>query len=212
MYLWQMPHEKPLVMRSNRATSPGDVQEFLMKTGDEPVYKTGGRIVAAHLKKGMDLQERRCSMRRKEKEIFDRREMDEIIRRSSVLRLAMVDGGRPYLVPVCFGYHENALYIHCAPEGRKIDILRQSPLVCFEFDLDASIVRADKACNWTVRYSSVIGYGVAVFIHDARLKRDALKIIMNQYADAEIHIPEKAVDTVAIIRIDIMEMTGKRSG
>jgi hypothetical protein len=35
---------------------------------------------------------------------------------------------------------------------------------------------------------------------------------MNQYADSEIHIPEKAVDTVAVIRIDITEMTGKRSG
>lgn len=151
-------------------------------------------------------------MRRKDKEIAHRREMDEIIRRSSVLRLAMVDGRRPYLVPVCFGYHENALYIHCAPEGRKVDILRKSPLVCFEFDLDACIVRAEKPCNWTVKYSSIIGYGVAEFVHDARLKRDALKIIMNQYADSEIHIPEKAVDTVAVIRIDITEMTGKRSG
>ena len=42
-------------------------------------------------------------MRRKDKEITNRAEMESIIRRSMVCRLALADENLPYLVPLCFG-------------------------------------------------------------------------------------------------------------
>ncbi len=59
-------------------------------------------------------------MRRKEKEIADKSEIESIIRKSLVCRLGIVDAGLPYIVPLCFGYDNGALFFHSAKEGRKI--------------------------------------------------------------------------------------------
>lgn len=79
-------------------------------------------------------------MRRSEKEITDKTQIDSIIFRSKVYRLGLSDEGQPYIVPLCFSYDGKALYFHCAKEGRKIDILRKNSNVCFEFDIVEGIV------------------------------------------------------------------------
>jgi len=65
-------------------------------------------------------------MRRKEKEITDSAEIEQIIRKARVCRLGLVDDREPYVVPVCFGYEKNAFYFHCAPEGRKIELIKKN--------------------------------------------------------------------------------------
>ena len=74
-------------------------------------------------------------MRRKENEITDKAEIESIIKQSWVCRLAMSVDGEPYVVPLCFGYAEDVLYLHSAKEGKKIEMLKQNSAVCFEFDL-----------------------------------------------------------------------------
>ncbi len=44
----------------------------------------------------------RNAMRKIEKEIKDRAEIDSVIRRSQVCRLGMPDDGKPYAVPLSF--------------------------------------------------------------------------------------------------------------
>ncbi|HNU36390.1 MAG TPA: pyridoxamine 5'-phosphate oxidase family protein, partial [Methanomassiliicoccales archaeon] len=68
-------------------------------------------------------------MRKAEREIMDQGELEEVIRRAEVCRLAMVDDGKPYIVPMNFGYRNGCLYFHCAKEGRKLDVLRENPKV-----------------------------------------------------------------------------------
>jgi nitroimidazol reductase NimA-like FMN-containing flavoprotein (pyridoxamine 5'-phosphate oxidase superfamily) len=152
-------------------------------------------------------------MRRQEKEITDRSQLEAIIAASQVCRLAMSDGGQPYIVPLCFGYRENRLYFHSAAEGRKIDILRRNPQVCFEFDLDARTVPSDSACGWTMHYHSVIGFGTAEILDGPEDKRLALEIIMKHYAgDGPHHFAGKAFDKTLVIQVTIAQMTGKQSG
>jgi len=79
-------------------------------------------------------------MRKKEKEITDKTEIESIILRSSVCRLALSEDNQPYIIPLCFGYEENTLYFHSALEGKKLGILRSNNKVCFEFDSDHRIV------------------------------------------------------------------------
>ena len=79
-------------------------------------------------------------MRRKEKEITDRGEIEAIIHQSDVCRLAMADAGGHYIVPLNFGFSENSLYLHTAQKGRKIDILKKNPRVFFEFYLGVSVI------------------------------------------------------------------------
>lgn len=152
-------------------------------------------------------------MRRSEKEITDRSEIDAVIRRSKVCRLGLSDHGQPYVVPLCFGYDGHVLYLHCAGEGRKLDILRQNANVCVEFDVFEGVIEASKACQWGMRYQSVMGFGIARFIEDREEKRKALSLLMAQYTQDgfAVSIPEDAVTRTVIIRIDIRELTGKQS-
>ena len=86
-------------------------------------------------------------MRRKEQEITDKEEMEAIIRKSLVCRLAMADEGTPYIVPLCFGYQDNTLYFHSARKGKKLDILKKNNRVSFEFDTDTEIQKDKEACK-----------------------------------------------------------------
>ena len=150
-------------------------------------------------------------MRRKEKEITAKDEIESIIRKSTVCRLGLVDDSWPYIVPLCFGYRNNALYFHTAKEGRKIEILKRNNQLCFEFDIQTELKPGKTACAWGMKYCSVIGYGTALFIEDPEQKRQALDIIMAQYADGAFEYSQKAFDQALVIKVDITEMSGKKS-
>ncbi|MCP4688126.1 MAG: pyridoxamine 5'-phosphate oxidase family protein, partial [Desulfobacterales bacterium] len=57
--------------------------------------------------------------------------------------------------------------------------------------------------------------GRAEFIRESQAKRDALDVIMAQYSDetfGSYEYPDKFLKMVAVIKVKIQEMTGKRSG
>ena len=151
-------------------------------------------------------------MRRKEKQITSREEIEAIIGRADVCRLAMVDGNEPYIVPMNFGYADNSLFFHSAREGRKIDILRSNNRVCFEFDIDRQVTSGGaKACKWGFQYQSVIGTGQAYFIDEPEAKKTALEIIMRQYTDQAFEFDDRVVSKTLVFGIAIETLTGKRS-
>ena len=151
-------------------------------------------------------------MRRKDQEITDINAIEDIIRKGQVCRLALSENGRPYIVPLCFGYKENNLYFHSAREGKKIDILRKNKNVCFEIDIDQELVKGKKACNCSMKYRSVIGFGKAEIVEDVDLKRRALNIIMQNYLEGFFKYPEESIKNTVIIRVEIESMTGKKLG
>jgi uncharacterized protein len=150
-------------------------------------------------------------MRRSEKEITDKLAIEKIINASLVCRLALSDGNQPYIVPLCFGYQDRALYFHSALEGKKIDILKKNNCTCFEFDVNSEIIKAEKACKWGMKYQSVIGFGKAVLVENIAEKKKALNIIMNHYSDRDFQFTDKAIKKIAVIKIEIEGMTGKHS-
>ena len=150
-------------------------------------------------------------MRQAEREIRERCELEEVIRRAEVCRLAMVDEGEPYIVPMNFGYREGKLYFHCAREGRKLDILRSNPRVCFEMEGEAQIVRGEKPCQWTSRFESVIGWGEAVVITDKEGVEEGLQALMEHYTSGPFHFDPRSLSLTAVIRVDVESMSGKRS-
>jgi nitroimidazol reductase NimA-like FMN-containing flavoprotein (pyridoxamine 5'-phosphate oxidase superfamily) len=151
-------------------------------------------------------------MRRKKKEISDESGIIAIIEKANVCRLGMVDGNKPYIVPLCFGYHDNVLYFHGSLKGLKIDLIRKNPNVCFEFDLIAETIESEDTCDWSMKYQSVIGFGKAVFIESSEEKREALSIIMARYSDRRFQFPENRLKATAVIKVKIESMTGKHSG
>jgi len=151
-------------------------------------------------------------MRRRDREIRDRSEIEGILDRSDVLRLGLCDAGRPYVVPMNFGRDGDRIYLHCAPEGRKLDAIRRNPLVCFEADIDVQVVAGATPCEWSCRYRSVIGWGTASIVVDREERRRGLEILLRHYAKGQAEIGEEALDGVVVLRVEIESLTGKRAG
>ena len=151
-------------------------------------------------------------MRRKEKAISDRAALEAIIHEATVCRLGMVDSDRPYIVPLNFGYRDNVLFFHGALKGRKIDLIEANPQVCFEMEIEVETLEQAEACEWSMRFKSIIGFGRASLVEDLAAKREALAVIMAHYAEAPYTFPDNKVAATAVIRVDIDAMTGKQSG
>ncbi len=77
-------------------------------------------------------------MRRNEHELTDQERIDTLIGSCQVCRLGFVDGDRPYIVPLNFGYAldggRRIFYFHGAREGRKMDLARRNGTAGFELD------------------------------------------------------------------------------
>lgn len=151
-------------------------------------------------------------MIRTEREISDESCINAILQKSTVCRLGMVDGDKPYVVPLCFGYDDSCLYVHGSIKGRKIDILRRNPNVCFEFDLIAEPIESADPCDWSMKYQSVIGFGKAVFLDSTEDKRQALDVIMAQYSNRQYQFPDNMLKATAVIKIEIDSITCKQAG
>lgn len=151
-------------------------------------------------------------MRRSDREILDPELIDSIIRGAEICRIAMCSNNIPYVVPMNFGYKDGILYLHSAKEGKKIDILRENPRVCFEMESGIELIPGELACDYSMKYYSVIGSGEAFFIEDREEKKKALDVIMEKVTGRLEHVyNEKAVDAVLIIAVSVKELSAKKS-
>jgi nitroimidazol reductase NimA-like FMN-containing flavoprotein (pyridoxamine 5'-phosphate oxidase superfamily) len=168
-------------------------------------------------------------MRRNDREITDRDEIGAILHGAMVCRLGLADGDGPYIVPMSFGYEDGVLWLHSAPEppenrsgsspgssmevsdGKKIAMIRKDPRCCFEADICDRVIRRDNPCSWGMQYRSVIGFGRAEIATDPEEKRHGLTCIMRHYGGGTREFSEKDLHRVAVIRIDIESMTGKKA-
>jgi nitroimidazol reductase NimA-like FMN-containing flavoprotein (pyridoxamine 5'-phosphate oxidase superfamily) len=151
-------------------------------------------------------------MRKTNQEITDWSVLEEILSGAYICRVAMMDGNKPYLLPFNYGYRERTLYIHSAPEGKKITLLKQNPHVCFEVEDAVTIIPGKKACTWSTRYRSLVGEGKAEILADPGSKRDGLAVIMAQHGAGElIDFEETQLKKLVILKITITSLTAKQS-
>lgn len=150
-------------------------------------------------------------MRRKDKEITAIQEIEEIIGQAKLCRLGLSRANRPYIVPLSFGYADRILYFHSAPEGEKLEIMRENSAACFEIDLDVAEMRGDNPCNWSMRYRSVVGFGEISFLEDMAVKKKALAHIIGHYSEEGYDLSDDAVQGLTVFQLKIEHMTGKKS-
>lgn len=151
-------------------------------------------------------------MRKHNQEITDVKIIEEILSYSEICRIAMMDGDKPYILPFNYGYENNSIYIHCAPEGKKIDLLKINSSVCFEIEHTAELLKAEKACKWSTRYRSIVGYGEVRIISEFDQKKRGWEIIMRSNgAEGALEFEKKHVDAVAILKLEISSLNAKQS-
>jgi uncharacterized protein len=135
--------------------------------------------------------------------------IEDIIRKALVCRLALSVNDQPYLVPVCFGYTDGRLFFHSGPGGKKLEMLAQNPLVCFELETDVEVMPNSSPCRFSMRYRSVIGRGRAVTLGNEREKRYGLDAIIRQYGGLPGDYGPEVLAGVEVVAITIDEMTCK---
>lgn len=156
-------------------------------------------------------------MRRTDREVTDPAAIDAIIRACPCCRLGLRDGEGVYLVPMNFGFTnvdgQRTFYFHSAPEGHKIDLLRQAKTVAFELDCGCAVTPAATACSHSANYRSVMGQGCVRFLETQTDKRAALTEIMRQNTGKDDWtFPDEAVDCVAVFVLDVQTITAKQRG
>ena len=121
------------------------------------------------------------------------------------------DGGYPYAVPLSYAYSGGKIYIHCAPEGHKLDAIAREEKVSF------CVVERDDVVpeEYTTRYRSAIAFGRARVLTQPQELRPALMAICRKYApgqdarsEGEI---EGALGRVAVIEVEVDHLSGKES-
>ena len=153
-------------------------------------------------------------MRRKDRQITEIEAIRAILDKAQVLHLAMIDGDRPYVVPLHYGYSlidgRLTLYLHSAKEGRKLDVLQKNGRVAFVLETDVSSISGGEIpCKYGAAYASVMGEGRATILTDPVEKTDALTMLMKTQTGRNFYITEAMTDTVAVLRIDVEAFTAK---
>ena len=102
-------------------------------------------------------------MRKANREVKDRNEIIEIMKKCDVCRLVFNNGDYPYIVPLNFGLDTNEekiiLYFHSALEGTKVEIMKREMKASFEMDCKHELQYDEAKGYCTMAYESVIGKG-----------------------------------------------------
>lgn len=153
-------------------------------------------------------------MRRKDREISDLHQMENIISQCQICHLALASPeGRPYAVALNFGYEPGnppSLYFHCAKAGKKLDLIRENPHCAFILDRSLGLVTGPMACDWGMKYESVMGTGMIEILTDPAQRRAGLDRIMAQYGHRSPTYRVEALEKTLVLRLIIEEMTAKR--
>ncbi len=160
-------------------------------------------------------------MRRHQDEITGREEIDTILRRCTVGRLATIGRhGYPYITPVNYTYLNGSIYFHSAREGEKMENIQSEPKVCFEVDIPLSYLgraydSTRPVCQVTQFYHCVIIRGRAEIVMDIKEKIAALNSLMASHENMpdfdEITKDTAAVSACHVVAVRIESISGKRN-
>lgn len=139
----------------------------------------------------------------------------EVIDKCEVCYIGLIDfDNKPYVLPFNFGYENGIVYLHSAPIGKKIDVLKTNPDICVTFSTDHQLFGRHEqvACSYGMKYKSVLITGKVEFIEDYDEKVRVLNIIMRKYTGKDFDYNAPAVNNVAIYKVMPEKTETKFSG
>ena len=153
-------------------------------------------------------------MRRKDRQVTDNEKIQAVIDSCHCCRIGFNDSGTIYIVPLNFGYIKDnncyTLYFHSAKEGRKINLIKNSPNVGFEMDTGYQIKTADIACNYSAKFQSIIGNGTVKIVDDINEKIKGLSLLMKHNTGRHDRtFDEKMINAVTVFKLTVTELSCK---
>jgi nitroimidazol reductase NimA-like FMN-containing flavoprotein (pyridoxamine 5'-phosphate oxidase superfamily) len=143
--------------------------------------------------------------------MVSREEMERILQEETIGYLGLSMAGRPYVVPLNYGYVEGKILFHCALSGMKLDYLKANPQVCFSVGRQSGQVRRHgegDPCH--VDNDSVICFGRARIIEDLAERKAALDTFNRCFQPEAKGISLESAANCCAVVIEIAEMTGRR--
>ena len=154
------------------------------------------------------------TMRRAESEVTSPAHLERILDAAPVLFLGLKDTPAPCVIPVCFGWEKDTLFVHSALTGAKMDLLRADPVVGFSLCTDVTVVPGAAACTFSVQAQSIVGTGRARILTDDKERAQGLEIIMRHYdrgSKAPVFVPGSFSRT-CVIAIAVLSLRGRQLG
>jgi nitroimidazol reductase NimA-like FMN-containing flavoprotein (pyridoxamine 5'-phosphate oxidase superfamily) len=118
-------------------------------------------------------------------------EIDQILRRQTIGRIACSSNDHPYIVPITYAYDGQSVYAFSGP-GRKIEIMREQPRVCFEVD------EVDGPGEWR----SVVAEGTYEELTSEKARREALFLLGIDNGPARRALAPNSRGVIFRIRLD----------
>ena len=153
-------------------------------------------------------------MRKADREIKNKEEIIDIIKRCDVIRLAFNNGDYPYILPLNFGFEVKndkvIFYLHSALEGTKVDIMKKDNRASFEMDTKHELQYYEERGYCTMSYESIIGRGrIRILPEDEKM--NALKKLMGHYHKSEdTYFNPAAMSRTLVYSLEVEEMTAKK--
>ena len=148
---------------------------------------------------------------RRQDRLLDEARARKILASAQYGYMSMIDlDGKPYGVPVNFVWDgDDAIYIHCAPEGKKIDILECYDHVSFCVVGNVNLLPG----QFTTEYESIIlDCEVTIPTYDEE-RLHALELIIKKFSpqhfDTGMRYAHKSLPRTCIVRLDILSWSAK---
>ena len=148
---------------------------------------------------------------RRQDRLLDQESADQLLRTAEYGTLSMIDvDGMPYGIPINFVWDgDSAIYLHCAPEGRKLRALAQNNRVSFSIVGRVNLLPS----QFTTEYESVVLTGEACVNLDDDERHRALRLLLQKLSPEDMEVglryAEKSLHRTCIVRLDIARYSAK---
>jgi len=150
---------------------------------------------------------------------LDKNKIELILKEEDTGYLCLSKNDVPYGVPVSYAFIDNKIVVHCALTGKKLDIMRINPEVCFIVSRNLDKMKPhlpDKKCNY--KFESVLCFGKAEIIDDVNERFKYLNLFKTYFYErlgvdnSQDPVTIQSAERCGVFLIHINEMTGRRKG
>ena len=149
-------------------------------------------------------------------EITDINEIDAVLNDAQMCRIALLDGDKPYIAPMLFGYCLSGgnpeFYFRCGEKNELIDIIKKNNKAAFEIDRLYEVVPGEKNQSlFEAAYEFVGGTGTIEFITGID-KITGFSHILKKYNKngGECNISEQILNSFAVLKLTATQIFCKK--
>ena len=142
----------------------------------------------------------------------DKECMERILCEGDIGHLAFVSD-EPYVIPINYTYSRGRILFHCALEGKKLDLIRTNPRVCFEASSQEGHPAPHAADVCDAPWESVLCWGEARIVDDLEERQAILEEFQERYdypKGARNPVTPERVKGCGAVEITVRRMTGRK--